>query len=143
MKTQNQEDIILHKANNIVLSRDVFYQMMDKINNDGLNAGQLSEEFGYSRQHIYEIRKVGIKEGLIKQSPTVLKMLETRKTNNKPRAKKAKKTLIVDKQIQFISPQEKETPANSKFVNIKFGEIEVIVEKSANIVITKEKIVIN
>jgi hypothetical protein len=33
--------------------------------------------------------------------------------------------------------------SNSKFVNIKFGEIEVVVEKSANIVITKDKIVIN
>jgi hypothetical protein len=73
-----------------------------------------------------------------------METLKKRREEGLTRTKKvAKPTKEVNRSIKITTSLEKEPLSNSKFVNIKFGEIEVVVEKSANIVITKDKIVIN
>ena len=147
MTTQNQEGINLHPLIKLVVPEATFYSIVDKVKNEKTPSRKLANEFDYSLVVINCIRSKAISMGLLERPVGVVKMMETlqkRREVGLTRAKKVPKlTKEVNRDIKITTPEEKEPLSNSKFVNIKFGEIEVVVEKSANIVITKDKIVIN
>jgi UDP-glucose 6-dehydrogenase len=150
MTTQNQEGINLHPLIKLVVPEATFYSIVDKVKNEKTPSRKLANEFDYSLVAINSIRSKAISMGLLERPVGVLKMMETLKKRResgikftKKSAKSTKLTKEVNRTIKITTPLEKEPLSNSKFVNIKFGEIEVVVEKSANIVITKDKIVIN
>jgi hypothetical protein len=153
MTTQNQEGINLHPLIKLVVPETTFYSIVDKVKNEKTPSRKLANEFNYSLVAINSIRSKAISMGLLERPVGVLKMMETlqkrRESGIKFTKKSAKSTNFtkptkeVNRSIKITTPLEKEPLSNSKFVNIKFGEIEVVVEKSANIVITKDKIVIN
>ena len=147
MTTQNQEGINLHPLIKLVVPEATFYSIVDKVKNEKTPSRKLADEFDYSLVVINCIRSKAISMGLLERPVGVVKMMETlqkRREVGLTRAKKVSKlTKEVNRTIKITTPLEKEPLSNSKFVNIKFGEIEVVVEKSANIVITKDKIVIN
>jgi UDP-glucose 6-dehydrogenase len=150
MTTQNQEGINLHPLIKLVVPEATFYSIVDKVKNEKTPSRKLADEFNYSLVAINSIRSKAISMGLLERPVGVLKMMETLKKRResgikftKKSAKSTKLTKEVNRTIKITTPLEKEPLSNSKFVNIKFGEIEVVVEKSANIVITKDKIVIN
>ena len=156
MTTQNQEGINLHPLIKLVVPEATFYSIVDKVKNEKTPSRKLANEFNYSLVAINSIRSKAISMGLLERPIGVLKMMETlqkrRESGIKFTKKSAKSTKStnftkltkeVNRGIKITTPLEKEPLSNSKFVNIKFGEIEVVVEKSANIVITKDKIVIN
>jgi hypothetical protein len=153
MTTQNQEGINLHPLIKLVVPEATFYSIVDKVKNEKTPSRKLANEFDYSLVAINSIRSKAISMGLLERPVGVLKMMETLKKRResgikftKKSAKSTKLTKLtkeVNRTIKITTPLEKEPLSNSKFVNIKFGEIEVVVEKSANIVITKDKIVIN
>ena len=147
MTTQNQEGINLHPLIKLVVPEATFYSIVDKVKNEKTPSRKLADEFNYSLVAINCIRSKAISMGLLERPVGVVKMMETlqkRREVGLTRAKKVSKlTKEVNRTIKITTPLEKEPLSNSKFVNIKFGEIEVVVEKSANIVITKDKIVIN
>jgi hypothetical protein len=147
MTTQNQEGINLHPLIKLVVPKATFYSIVDKVKNEKTPSRKLANEFDYSLVAINCIRSKAISMGLLERPVGVVKMMETlqkRREVGLTRAKKVPKlTKEVNRGIKITTPLEKEPLSNSKFVNIKFGEIEVVVEKSANIVITKDKIVIN
>jgi UDP-glucose 6-dehydrogenase len=150
MTTQNQEGINLHPLIKLVVPEATFYSIVDKVKNEKTPSRKLANEFDYSLVAINSIRSKAISMGLLERPIGVLKMMETLKKRResgikftKKSAKSTKLTKEVNRSIKITTPLEKEPLSNSKFVNIKFGEIEVVVEKSANIVITKDKIVIN
>jgi hypothetical protein len=153
MTTQNQEGINLHPLIKLVVPEATFYSIVDKVKNEKTPSRKLANEFNYSLVAINSIRSKAISMGLLERPVGVLKMMETlqkrRESGIKFTKKSAKSTNFtkptkeVNRTIKITTPLEKEPLSNSKFVNIKFGEIEVVVEKSANIVITKDKIVIN
>ena len=150
MTTQNQEGINLHPLIKLVVPEATFYSIVDKVKNEKTPSRKLADEFNYSLVAINSIRSKAISMGLLERPVGVLKMMETLKKRResgikftKKSAKSAKLTKEVNRTIKITTPLEKEPLSNSKFVNIKFGEIEVVVEKSANIIITKDKIVIN
>jgi hypothetical protein len=150
MTTQNQEGINLHPLIKLVVPKATFYSIVDKVKNEKTPSRKLANEFDYSLVAINSIRSKAISMGLLERPVGVLKMMETLQkrrevglTRTKKVAKPTKLTKEVNRGIKITTPLEKEPLSNSKFVNIKFGEIEVVVEKSANIVITKDKIVIN
>ena len=147
MTTQNQEGINLHPLIKLVVPEATFYSIVDKVKNEKTPSRKLADEFNYSLVAINCIRSKAISMGLLERPIGVVKMMETlqkRREVGLTRAKKVPKlTKEVNRGIKITTPLEKEPLSNSKFVNIKFGEIEVVVEKSANIVITKDKIVIN
>ena len=153
MTTQNQEGINLHPLIKLVVPKATFYSIVDKVKNEKTPSRKLANEFDYSLVAINSIRSKAISMGLLERPVGVLKMMETlqkrRESGIKFTKKSAKSTNFtkptkeVNRTIKITTPLEKEPLSNSKFVNIKFGEIEVVVEKSANIVITKDKIVIN
>jgi hypothetical protein len=147
MTTQNQEGINLHPLIKLVVPEATFYSIVDKVKNEKTPSRKLANEFDYSLVVINCIRSKAISMGLLERPVGVVRMMETLKKRREvglTRAKKVPKlTKEVNRGIKITTPLEKEPLSNSKFVNIKFGEIEVVVEKSANIVITKDKIVIN
>jgi hypothetical protein len=153
MTTQNQEGINLHPLIKLVVPEATFYSIVDKVKNEKTPSRKLANEFDYSLVAINSIRSKAISMGLLERPVGVLKMMETLKKRRESGIKFTKKsakstnftklTKEVNRSIKITTPLEKEPLSNSKFVNIKFGEIEVVVEKSANIVITKDKIVIN
>jgi hypothetical protein len=147
MTTQNQEGINLHPLIKLVVPEATFYSIVDKVKNEKTPSRKLADEFGYSLVVINCIRSKAISMGLLERPIGVVRMMETLQKKREvglTRAKKVPKlTKEVNRGIKITTPLEKEPLSNSKFVNIKFGEIEVVVEKSANIVITKDKIVIN
>ena len=153
MTTQNQEGINLHPLIKLVVPEATFYSIVDKVKNEKTPSRKLANEFNYSLVAINCIRSKAISMGLLERPMGVVKMMETlqkRREVGLTRTKKVAKptnftklTKEVNRGIKITTPLEKEPLSNSKFVNIKFGEIEVVVEKSANIVITKDKIVIN
>jgi hypothetical protein len=147
MTTQNQEGINLHPLIKLVVPEATFYSIVDKVKNEKTPSRKLADEFDYSLVAINCIRSKAISMGLLERPVGVVKMMETlqkRREVGLTRAKKVPKlTKEVNRGIKITTPLEKQSLSNSKFVNIKFGEIEVVVEKSANIVITKDKIVIN
>ena len=147
MTTQNQEGINLHPLIKLVVPEATFYSIVDKVKNEKTPSRKLADEFNYSLVAINCIRSKAISMGLLERPVGVVRMMETlkkRREEGLTRIKKvAKPTKEVNRTIKITTPLEKEPLSNSKFVNIKFGEIEVVVEKSANIVITKDKIVIN
>ena len=150
MTTQNQEGISLHPLIKLVVPEATFYSIVDKVKTEKTPSKKLAEEFDYSLTAISCIRSKAISMGLLERPVGVLRMMETlqkRREVGLTRAKKVPKstklTKEVNKDIKITTPEEKQSLSNSKFVNIKFGEIEVVVEKSANIIITKDKIVIN
>jgi hypothetical protein len=147
MTTQNQEGINLHPLIKLVVPEATFYSIVDKVKNEKTPSRKLADEFNYSLVAINCIRSKAISMGLLERPVGVVRMMETLKKRREvglTRTKKlAKPTKEVNRSIKITTPLEKEPLSNSKFVNIKFGEIEVVVEKSANIVITKDKIVIN
>ena len=150
MTTQNQEGINLHPLIKLVVPEATFYSIVDKVKNEKTPSRKLADEFNYSLVVINCIRSKAISMGLLERPIGVLKMMETLKKRResgikftKKSAKSTKITKEVNRGIKITTPLEKEPLSNSKFVNIKFGEIEVVIEKSANIVITKDKIVIN
>jgi hypothetical protein len=147
MTTQNQEGINLHPLIKLVVPEATFYSIVDKVKNEKTPSRKLANEFDYSLIAINCIRSKAISMGLLERPIGVVKMMETlqkRREAGLTRAKKVPKlTKEVNRGIKITTPLEKQSLSNSKFVNIKFGEIEVVVEKSANIVITKDKIVIN
>ena len=147
MTTQNQEGISLHPTFNIVVPKKTFYAIVDKVKGEKTPSKKLAEEFNYSLTVINHIRSKAISMDLLERPIGVTRMMETLKQRRAlgiPRFKSPSKTTKeVSKNIKITTPKEKESLPTSKFVNIKFGEIEVVVEKSANIVITKDKIVIN
>ena len=153
MTTQNQEGISLHPLIKLVVPEATFYSIVDKVKNEKTPSRKLANEFDYSLVAINSIRSKAISMGLLERPVGVLKMMETLKKRRESGIKFTKKsakstnftklTKEVNRSIKITTPLEKEPLSNSKFVNIKFGEIEVVVEKSANIVITKDKIVIN
>ena len=147
MTTQNQEGINLHPLIKLVVPEATFYSIVDKVKNEKTPSRKLADEFNYSLVAINCIRSKAISMDLLERPIGVVRMMETLKKRREvglTRTKKlAKPTKEVNRSIKITTPLEKEPLSNSKFVNIKFGEIEVVVEKSANIVITKDKIVIN
>jgi UDP-glucose 6-dehydrogenase len=147
MTTQNQEGINLHPLIKLVVPETTFYSIVDKVKNEKTPSRKLADEFNYSLVAINCIRSKAISMDLLERPVGVVRMMETlkkRREEGLTRTKKvAKPTKEVNRTIKITTPLEKEPLSNSKFVNIKFGEIEVVVEKSANIVITKDKIVIN
>jgi len=147
MTTQNQEGINLHPLIKLVVPKATFYSIVDKVKNEKTPSRKLANEFDYSLVAINCIRSKAISMGLLERPIGVVRMMETLQKKREvglTRAKKVPKlTKEVNRGIKITTPLEKEPLSNSKFVNIKFGEIEVVVEKSANIVITKDKIVIN
>ena len=150
MTTQNQEGINLHPLIKLVVPEATFYSIVDKVKNEKTPSRKLADEFNYSLVAINCIRSKAISMDLLERPVGVIRMMETLKkrreeglTRTKKLAKPTKLTKEVNRSIKITTPLEKEPLSNSKFVNIKFGEIEVVVEKSANIVITKDKIVIN
>jgi hypothetical protein len=150
MTTQNQEGINLHPLIKLVVPEATFYSIVDKVKNEKTPSRKLADEFNYSLVAINCIRSKAISMDLLERPIGVVRMMETLKkrrevglTRTKKLAKPTKLTKEVNRTIKITTPLEKEPLSNSKFVNIKFGEIEVVVEKSANIVITKDKIVIN
>ncbi len=147
MTTQNQEGISLHPVFNLVVPKETFYAIVDKVKTEKTSSKKLAEEFNYSLTIISHIRSKAISMDLLERPIGVVRMMQTiekRKALGIPRFKNTPQTTKeVSKNIKITTPKEKESLPTSKFVNIKFGEIEVVVEKSANIVITKDKIVIN
>jgi hypothetical protein len=150
MTTQNQEGINLHPLIKLVVPEATFYSIVDKVKNEKTPSRKLADEFNYSLVAINSIRSKAISMGLLERPIGVVRMMETLKkrkevglTRTRKSTKTTKLTKEVNRSIKITTPLEKEPLSNSKFVNIKFGEIEVVVEKSANIVITKDKIVIN
>jgi hypothetical protein len=147
MTTQNQEGINLHPLIKLVVPEATFYSIVDKVKNEKTPSRKLADEFNYSLVAINCIRSKAISMDLLERPVGVVRMMETLKKRKElgltPTKKLAKPTKEVNRSIKITTPLEKEPLSNSKFVNIKFGEIEVVVEKSANIVITKDKIVIN
>lgn len=147
MTTQNQEGISLQPVFNLVVPNETFYAIVDKVKTEKTSSKKLAEEFNYSLTIISHIRSKAISMDLLERPIGVVRMMETiqkRKELGIPRFKNTPQiTKEVSKSIKITTPKEKESLPTSKFVNIKFGEIEVVVEKSANIVITKDKIVIN
>jgi hypothetical protein len=147
MTTQNQEGISLHPVFNLVVPNETFYAIVDKVKTEKTSSKKLAEEFNYSLTIISHIRSKAISMDLLERPIGVVRMMQTiqkRKELGIPRFKNTSQiTKEVSKNIKITTPREKESLPTSKFVNIKFGEIEVVVEKSANIVITKDKIVIN
>lgn len=147
MTTQNQEGISLHPVLNLVVPNETFYAIVNKVKTEKASSKKLAEEFNYSLTIISHIRSKAISMDLLERPIGVVRMMETiekRKALGIPRFKNTPQiTKEVSKNIKITTPKEKESLPTSKFVNIKFGEIEVVVEKSANIVITKDKIVIN
>jgi hypothetical protein len=150
MTTQNQEGINLHPLIKLVVPEATFYSIVDKVKNEKTPSRKLADEFNYSLVAINCIRSKAISMGLLERPIGVVRMMETLKkrkevglTRTRKSTKTTKLTKEVNRSIKITTPLEKEPLSNSKFVNIKFGEIEVVVEKSANIVITKDKIVIN
>jgi UDP-glucose 6-dehydrogenase len=147
MTTQNQEGINLHPLIKLVVPKATFYSIVDKVKNEKTPSRKLADEFNYSLVAINCIRSKAISMDLLERPVGVVRMMETlkkRREKGLTRTKKvAKSTKEVNRSIKITTPLEKQSLSNSKFVNIKFGEIEVVVEKSANIIITKDKIVIN
>lgn len=147
MTTQTQEGISLHPVLNLVVPKKTFYAIVDKVKTEKTSSKKLAEEFNYSLTVISHIRSKAISMDLLERPIGVTRMMETiekRKALGITRFKNTSQTTKeVSKNIKITTPKEKESLPTSKFVNIKFGEIEVVVEKSANIVITKDKIVIN
>jgi UDP-glucose 6-dehydrogenase len=150
MTTQNQEGINLHPLIKLVVPEATFYSIVDKVKNEKTPSKKLAEEFGYSLVAINCIRSKAISMDLLERPVGVVRMMETLQkkrevglTRTRKSTKTTKLTKEVSRNIKITTPEEKQALSNSKFVNIKFGEIEVVVEKSANIVITKDKIVIN
>jgi hypothetical protein len=150
MTTQNQEGINLHPLIKLVVPEATFYSIVDKVKNEKTPSRKLADEFNYSLVAINCIRSKAISMGLLERPVGVIRMMETLQkkrevglTRTRKSTKTTKLTKEVNRSIKITTPLEKEPLSNSKFVNIKFGEIEVVVEKSANIVITKDKIVIN
>jgi hypothetical protein len=150
MTTQNQEGINLHPLIKLVVPEATFYSIVDKVKNEKTPSRKLADEFNYSLVAINCIRSKAISMGLLERPVGVVRMMETLQkkrevglTRTRKSTKTTKLTKEVNRSIKITTPLEKEPLSNSKFVNIKFGEIEVVVEKSANIVITKDKIVIN
>jgi hypothetical protein len=150
MTTQNQEGINLHPLIKLVVPEATFYSIVDKVKNEKTPSKKLADEFGYSLVAINCIRSKAISMDLLERPVGVVRMMETLQkkrevglTRTRKSTKTTKITKDVSRNIKITTPEEKEPLSNSKFVNIKFGEIEVVVEKSANIVITKDKIVIN
>ena len=150
MTTQNQEGINLHPLIKLVVPKATFYSIVDKVKNEKTPSKKLAEEFNYSLVAINCIRSKAISMGLLERPVGVVRMMETLQkkrevglTCTRKSTKLTKLTKEVNRDIKITTPEEKQSLSNSKFVNIKFGEIEVVVEKSANIIITKDKIVIN
>jgi hypothetical protein len=150
MTTQNQEGINLHPLIKLVVPKATFYSIVDKVKKEKTPSRKLADEFNYSLVAINCIRSKAISMGLLERPVGVVRMMETLQkkrevglTRTRKSTKTTKLTKEVNRSIKITTPLEKEPLSNSKFVNIKFGEIEVVVEKSANIVITKDKIVIN
>jgi hypothetical protein len=153
MTTQNQEGINLHPLIKLVVPEATFYSIVDKVKNEKTPSKRLAEEFGYSLVAINCIRSKAISMDLLERPVGVVRMMETlqkkrevgltRTRKSTKLTKLTKLTKEVNRDIKITTPEEKQSLSSSKFVNIKFGEIEVVVEKSANIIITKDKIVIN
>lgn len=147
MTNQIEEGIDLRPKSATVVPRVVFDQIIQKVKNERATTQQLSEEFNYSTTVLSFIRSRAIALGLLERPPGVDKMMQVKAEKKalglSVRKKSPSKTKEVSKNIKITTPIEKDYAPTSKFVNIKFGEIEVVVEKSANIIITKDKIVIN
>jgi len=153
MTTQNQEGINLHPLIKLVVPKATFYSIVDKVKNEKTPSKKLADEFNYSLVAINCIRSKAISMGLLERPVGVVRMMETlqkkrevgltRTRKSTKLTKPTKLTKEVNRDIKITTPLEKEPLSSSKFVNIKFGEIEVVVQKSANIIITKDKIVIN
>ena len=147
MTNQIEEGIDLRPKSATVVPRVVFDQIIQKVKNERATTQQLSEEFNYSTTVLSFIRSRAIALGLLERPPGVDKMMQVKAEKKalglSVRKKSSSKTKEVSKNIKITTPIEKDFAPTSKFVNIKFGEIEVVVEKSANIIITKDKIVIN
>lgn len=147
MTNQIEEGIDLRPKSVTVVPRVVFDQIIQKVKNERATTKQLSEEFNYSTTVLSFIRSRAIALGLLERPASVDKMMQVKAEKKalglSVRKKSPSKIKEVSKNIKITTPIEKDSLSASKFVNIKFGEIEVVVEKSSNIVITKDKIVIN
>jgi len=147
MTTQIQEKIDLRPKIAQRIPSTTFYAIIDKIKKHKTPSRVLANDFLYSMSTINAVRCKAISLGLLERPKGVIKMMETieqKKALGIPRFKESSQaTKEVSKNIKITTPVEKDSLSASKFVNIKFGEIEVVVEKSANIIITKDKIVIN
>ena len=147
MTIQTEEGIDLRPKMALIVPRATFDAIIAEVKEKQASTKQLAEEFNYSTLAISFIRSRAIALGLLPRPIGTEKMMQvkeakrmmglyTKKSSN-PTTKE------VSRNIRVTTPIQKDSLPTSKFVNIKFGEMEVVVEKSASIVITKEKIIIN
>ena len=145
MITETQEEIDLRSKSIQKIPSTTFYAIIDRIKEHKTPSRVLANDFHYPMAIIHTIRSKAISLGLLERPVGVVKMMKAiqeKKDLGIVRKRKVSKK-EVSKNIKINIPTEKESLPTSKFVNIKFGEIEVVVEKSSNIVITKDKIAIN
>lgn len=140
MITETQEEIDLRPKSIQKIPSTTFYAIIDRIKEHKTPSRVLANDFHYPMAIIHTIRSKAISLGLLERPVGVVKMM---KAIQKKKDLGIVRKREVSKNIKINIPTEKESLPTSKFVNIKFGEIEVVVEKSANIIITKDKIVIN